>query len=263
MLSTGEFFKYTFKLKNKSVNFLLLLQFIVAIIGACWLAIYNSKLTLLDKWSMGIVMVEITSIFAIIIYLFISTVSNEKINSSKTWQLLPISSKNFYLVNLFSSVLNAIYLVFMQVIMALIVLIPLTAFKEFRKGVGLTYSLILKRMDLILKDVLPISILIVVFMLLFLIALYLFVTTVNFVSTLLVEQLSKNNSKLARFLLIVVIVVITLIIGINMIDLAASINFFSSNTWLQWVRLDGVMIFIDLIFLFLNIWLLKNYHEGR
>ena len=88
-------------------------------------------------------------------------------------------------------------------------------------------------------------------------------TTVNFVSTLLVEQLSKNTSKLARFILIVVIIVITFIIGINMIDLLASINFFSSNTVLQWVRLDGVMIIIDLIFLFLNIWLLKDYHEGR
>ena len=263
MLSFSSLFKYTFKTKNKNVNLLLLLQFAVVIIGALWSALANSHFKPLEKWSQGVVMVGITSFIVILIYLFISIISNEKINSSQTWQLLPISSKGFYLVNLFSSILNAIYLVFMQVIMALIVLIPLTAFKEFRSGVGEIWHKIIEAGEIILKDSLPIFVLIVLFMLFFLIAIYIFVTTVNFVSTLLVEQVSKINSRIARFLLIVALVVIAFIMGINLVDLLDNLNFFNRNTLIEWSQADIILLIIDSFFITLNIWLLKNYHEGK
>ena len=255
--------EYTFKTKNKTVNLLLLLQFAVVIVTAIWSALANSHLKPIEKWSQGIEMVGITSFIVIFIYLFISIISNEKINSSQTWQLLPISSKGFYLINLFSSILNAIYLVFMQVIMALIVLIPLTAFKEFRSGVGEIWHKIIENMDIILKDSLPIFVLIIIFLLFFLIAIYIFVTTINFISTSLVEHVSKNNSRIARFFLIVALVVNTFIIGINLIDLLDNINFFSTNTFIEWGQADIILLGIDIIFTVLNIWLLKKYHEGR
>lgn len=264
MLSFSSLFKYTFKTKNKNVNLLLLLQFAVVIIGALWSALANSHFKPIEKWSQGVVMVGITSFIVILIYLFISIISNEKINSSQTWQLLPISSKKFYLVNLFTSILNAIYLVFMQVIMALVVLIPLTTFKEFRSGVGeIWHKIIENNSGVIFKDTLPIFLLVLLFLLLFYSAIYIFITTINFVSTLLMEKMSKNNTKISRFGLIVVLVIIIFRMACTMLELLYNINFFNTSTLIEWSQANIILLIIDSIFIMLNIWLLKNYHEGK
>ena len=264
MIKFMSLFKYMFKDKNKLVNLLLLIQFVIAIVGGLWLALSSTHYSSLEKWSQGIVMVGVTTPFAILIYLYISIHRSEKINSSQTWQLLPISSKNFYLANLLTAITNGIYLIFAQIIMALIMLIPLTFFNEFRSGVGETWNKLIENYSgVIFKDTLPIFLLVLLFLLLFYSAIYIFITTINFVSALLMEKVSKNNTKISRFILIVVLVIIIFRMAFTMLDLLYNINFFNTSTLIEWSQANIILLIIDSIFIMLNIWLLKNYYEGK
>ncbi|QNQ80394.1 hypothetical protein [Lactobacillus sp. PV034] len=263
MLSSSSLLKYMWCKKNKTVNLLLLMQFIIAIIGAIWSVCANSKFTFWQKWSQGIAMVGITTPFVIIIYLFLSIYRNEKINSSQSWQLLPISSTKLYLINLFTAILNGLYLVLGQILMALVVIIPLIFDEKFRRGTGIIWHKIWSDTTTLFKDDLSIFILSILLILLFAIAIYLFVTTINFVSTLLLEQFSKNNTKFLRFFLVIILVVIAFIMGLYIIDLLSNGNFFSSTGWIEGCQANFVMLIIDAIFLSINLWLFHNYHEGR
>lgn len=263
MISFKTLFKYMWKEKIKSVNFLLLLQFAISIIGASWLALANSQYSSWDKWAQGLVMVSVTTPFVIIIYVFMSIYRNEKISSSQSWQLLPISGQKFYLANLFTAIVNGIYLVIGQIMMMLLVLIPLLFDNKFRSGVGMIWHQLMGEMNLIIKDTLPIFLLVLLLILLFTITLYVVVTTINFVSTYLVEQLSKNNTKILRFFLIVALVVLTFVIGVNVIDLLSKINLFSTNTLLELCQTNIIVIIIDGFFIGLNIWFFNKYHEGK
>lgn len=65
----------------------------------------------------------ITTIFADIVFAALLCWQNEKINLSQTWRLVPISSTKMWLINIFSSLIQCVYIFVIQLAIGFIVLL--------------------------------------------------------------------------------------------------------------------------------------------
>ena len=274
MTKFNALFSTMFANKSKKVNFLIVLQFVATIIIAVWAALAGKDMDNLARWGMGIAVAAGISPFVDMAFVFISSWQNEKYFSSQTWRLVPISSSKFYLANITSSIVNGLYLVLVQLVMILIASIPVTFFKEFRIGVWemsriIGYNWNHHTFWKKIFDAFPIgdvlSLLCGFFF--FAVLVYSFVATIDLSSRTLTDFLTDKYSKLVRFVIIVILVIVVAMFASRYLDVASEIehNLFNSNQnnvvtiWLMNLQL----LVLDVIFSVLNIWILGRFHEGK
>lgn len=272
MTSFNSLFGQMFNNKKSKVNLLVLIQAVAALILAIWmgLSLNNPGSHLIDRWSMGMVVVGSLTPFVDMAYVVISSWQNEKYFSSQTWRLLPVNSSKFYLANLTSSIVNGLYLVLLQVILFIIALLPMFFFHEVRFNIWLASreigriwsgSEFWSKLFSTIPLANMISLLIGFF--LFAILVYSFVTTVDLSSKTISDFMNDRYSKILRFIIVVALVIILFIIGGNLYNtLIQMSHLIDSDIGGIWVT-NAAMIIIDLIFSGINIWLLTMYHEGK
>lgn len=135
MTSFWTLFKGFFREKSKSAYWLLLINVIAALATTVIMFIsirndgqptvnfgdYTAESSVITVGSMTFAgMMAAFAGFIDFAYLIMTTVKNEKINRSQTWQLIPISNGKMYVSNTLSSLASLVYLGIMQLVIELI-----------------------------------------------------------------------------------------------------------------------------------------------
>ncbi|TSO26356.1 hypothetical protein [Lactobacillus sp. LL6] len=149
MTKSWTLFKQLFKQKSKTAYLLIIIQLIAAFVITLF-GIFNSEgmdqaefigVPMHDKLLIYMITFVISflvlSIFTDFAYFIMTSWKNEKINRSQTWQLIPINSEKFYVINTLSSFLSFVYLCVLQALVGIIGAITFyVGSNEFRKGIA-------------------------------------------------------------------------------------------------------------------------------
>ena len=129
MTSFSSIFKELTKNKVRLVRRLVFLQIVVGILLGFW-ALFYSAFEGESKAYFLISFITITPLFDVA-YLFLSSRKNEQVYASQTWRLAPIKESTLLLANLFSAIVDGLYLVVIQLAMILIAGLPIIGTNEF------------------------------------------------------------------------------------------------------------------------------------
>lgn len=180
-------------------------------------------------WAIPFGIAIVSSILGDLIITGLLCWQNEKINNSQTFQLIPFSTSQIWLTNLFSSLLTCAYIFIIQIICCWLMAVPVVIydkgniFSETAKLFGFDqgdFSSILQTLEFLIVLVLLI---------------FASVTFVNYASKIISEILPLNNNKWLRFVIIAVIVVIGLYFAQEINDYL--VNYYIVNT--EIVRQNG------------------------
>lgn len=259
------------KKKRRSVYLLALLQLVAASMFTVWVLLSSSGFSKADRPLAWFVLVFTLAPLADIAYVVLSTWQNEKEYSSQTWRLVPISSSKFYLANILSAIVNGLYLVLIQIGMGIITFLPAIFSKEVRTNIwefGQAISKENQAGTLWHKffATFPIAEMLSAFLafLLFAILVYSSVTLLNLSSRTITDFIPGNHNKVIRFVIMIILVFIFLVIAGNLGGLITQLRWGeTTNSLIGFTESNLIMALIDLILGLLNVWLLKNFHEGK
>ncbi|MBP2057066.1 hypothetical protein J2Z60_000228 [Lactobacillus colini] len=266
-----DLFDELFKTKRRGVHLIILLQVVAAIVLTIWALIAKFEIgePMLYFWEM----MAAASVFADLAYVVVSTWQNERIYKYQTWRLIPISPTKTYVANILSGFVAGVYLVIIQIGLMLISLLPLLTSKDIRIQIGDAAHHLKKVNTHVLwskfwalfswQDLL--SFLIAFF--LFAILVYSAVSTIDLSSKTIADFLPEKFNKIARFCIILVLIIVGDILLSNLSD---AVNGFlnslmdpnHASTYGIWIS-NGTFCIIDIILSGVNIWLLRAYHEGK
>ena len=100
--------------------------------------------------------------------------------------------------------------------------------------------------------------------LLFAILVYSIVTTLNLSSRTITDFLPNKHSKLIRFVIMIVLIFIFIVLTNNLGSLLNQLRWGeTSNGLVAFAEGNLMMTLIDIILGSINIWLLKDFHEGK
>ena len=100
--------------------------------------------------------------------------------------------------------------------------------------------------------------------LLFAILVYSIVTTLNLSSRTITDFLPDKHSKLIRFVIMIVLIFIFIVLTNNLGSLLNQLRWGeTSNGLVAFAEGNLMMALIDIILGSINIWLLKDFHEGK
>lgn len=258
------------KKKRRSVYLLALLQ-LVASIFALWGLFYNGGSSKSDKPIAWFIMVCTFAPLADMAYVVLSAWQNEKEYSSQTWRLVPISSSKFYLANISSAIVNGLYLVLIQIGMGIITFLPAFLSKDVRTNIWEINRALSKEIhagDFWQKfsDSFPIGEILSAFLafLLFAILVYSIVTLLNLSSRTITDFLPDKHSKLIRFIIMIILIFIFIVLTNNLGSLLNQVRWGeTTNSLMGFAESNVMMALIDIILGSINVWLLKNFHEGK
>ncbi|QNQ82318.1 hypothetical protein [Lactobacillus sp. PV012] len=277
MTKFSALFRELLSIRWRSVKTLILLQVVATVL----LSIFGYLKT--AAFHNLTVLVQIFSILAPIVdmlYLVISAWKNEQVYGSNTWRLVPVSSTKLYLGNLLSDIIGGIYLGLLQIVGVILTSLPLLFNKYVRRGLGILFSnkkdglfnpATLREIGNEFKDGGPEFILLalsfLIALLLIILIFYTGVTLLNLSSRVIVDFLPEKFNRLYRFIVLTVLFIVLLIISLNFIEklynnLSIALSLMSGSLESFGVFNVSVGIFV-VIFSLINIWLLKNYYEGK
>ncbi|MEK2461673.1 ABC transporter permease [Lactobacillus gasseri] len=260
------------KKKRRSVYLLALLQLVAASVFALWALFSNGDaFSSQDKPIAWFVMVFTFAPFADMAYVVLSAWQNEKEYSSQTWRLVPISSSKFYLANILSAFVNGLYLVLIQIGMGIITFLPALLSKDVRTNIWEINQAISKSTHAgnfwqKFFESFPIVNMLSTFIafLLFAVLVYSIVTTLNLSSRTITDFLPDKHSKLIRFVIMIILIFIFIFLSDNLINLLNQLRWGeNSNSLLAFSESNLMVALIDVALGAVNIWLLKNFHEGK
>lgn len=277
MATFSSIFKELTKSKVRLVRRLAILQVVVGILLGFW-ALFNSAFAGESKAYFLVAFLMITPLFDIA-YLALSSRKNEEVYSSQTWRLAPIKESSLLFANLFSAVVNGLYLVVLQIGMILASGIPVMGTNEFWKITFKNFGSIGEGklwQEMHVIDLLS-SIALIVLIGIFI---YLAVSLINFTGKIVSDFLPERISKLVYFLVVVLLGCIGLIFLINTYDLILTslTGFLQNGMFLTTLSKDAIdvrsdltsnylilfiVLGVDIILVLVNITLLKKYHEAR
>ncbi|MBP2057067.1 hypothetical protein J2Z60_000229 [Lactobacillus colini] len=274
MTSFTTVFKMSFTNKRRFVQRLAILQFVAAILIAIWWLISEHQVG--TTWRISGLVMFLTLLPVVdIFFLCASSYQNEKLIHTQSWNLIPISTSNLYIANLCSAIAEGIYLIFIQVIMAIVLLIPAATTQDFWKSMQKQLGAIAEEklwQYIRIQDVIGLAI----FIFLVAIFFYCLVSMLNVSSTILSDFVSENYNKIVKL----IIEVILLVLAIILLSKLASFLFDTIEAYLQlgmfkhvlgnnmtvdpsiWVTIIITAI-LDSIMLIINIYLLKNFYEAK
>lgn len=190
MKSFKAVFKQIFLQKVKYIHLVLLIQIITIIL----LALFSNK-----GREINTVLSEIgltSTVIADLVITIILCWQNERINSSQTWQLIPLASSAKYIANVLSSVLGCIYIFIIQLLINFILLLPYLSASPVPININnLEYGVVHDYFQLCVS------------LFLLVLVIFTFVSFVNFLSYLIINIL-PTNTKWVRLLVIVVLTVV-------------------------------------------------------
>ncbi len=258
------------KKKRRSVYLLALLQ-LVASTFALWGLFYNGGSSNSDKPIAWFVMVCTFTPLADMAYVVLSAWQNEKEYSSQTWRLVPISSSKFYLANISSAIVNGLYLVLIQIGMGIVTFLPAFLSKDVRTNIWEINRALAKEThagDFWQKfsDAFPIGEILSAFLafILFAILVYSIVTLLNLSSRTITDFLPDKHSKLIRFVIMIILIFIFIVLTNNLGSLLNQVRWGdTTNGLMSFIENNLVLAFIDIVLGSINVWLLKNFHEGK
>ncbi len=259
------------KKKRRSVYLLALLQLVAASIFALWGFFSNGGFSNSDMPIGWFAMVCTFAPLADMAYVVLSAWQNEKEYSSQTWRLVPISSSKFYLANISSAIVNGLYLVLIQIGMGIVTFLPAFLSKDVRTSIWEINRALSKEThagDFWQKfsDSFPIGEILSAFLafLLFAILVYSIVTLLNLSSRTITDFLPDKHSKLIRFVIMIILIFILIVLTNNLGSLLNQVRWGETrNSLVGFAESNLMMAFIDIILGSINIWLLKNFHEGK
>lgn len=235
MKSFKAVFKQIFLQKVKYIHLVLLIQIITIIL----LALFSNK-----GREINAVVSEIgltSTVIADLVITIILCWQNERINSSQTWQLIPLASSAKYIANVLSSVLGCIYIFIIQLLINFILLLPYLSASPVPININnLEYGVIHDYFQLCVS------------LFLLVLVIFTFVSFVNFLSYLIINILPTNTKWVRLLVTVVLTVVATYILG--------STSTGSISDWLK----PNVQYIIDiLIFGGFDLWLINKYVESK
>ena len=259
------------KKKRRSVYLLALLQLVAASIFALWGLFSNGGFSNSDNPIVWFVMVCTFAPLADMAYVVLSAWQNEKEYSSQTWRLVPISSSKFYLANISSAIVNGLYLVLIQIGMGIVTFLPAFLSKDVRTDIWEINRALAKEThagDFWQKfsDAFPIGEILSAFLafILFAILVYSIVTLLNLSSRTITDFLPDKHSKLIRFVIMIILIFIFSVLTNNLGSLLNQVRWGdTTNGLMSFIENNLVLAFIDIILGSINVWLLKNFHEGK
>ena len=259
------------KKKRRSVYLLALLQLVAASIFALWGLFSNGGFSNSDQPVAWFVMVCTFAPLADMAYVVLSAWQNEKEYSSQTWRLVPISASKFYLANISSAIVNGLYLVLIQIGMGIVTFLPAFLSKDVRTNIWEINRALAKEThadDFWQKfsDSFPIGEMLSAFLafLLFAILVYSIVTLLNLSSRTITDFLPDKHSKLIRFVVMIILIFIFIVLTNNLGSLLNQVRWGdTTNSLIGFIRSNIITGLIDIILGSINVWLLKNFHEGK
>ena len=259
------------KKKRRSVYLLALLQLVAASIFALWGLFSNGGFSNSDKPIAWFIMVCTFAPLADMAYVVLSAWQNEKEYSSQTWRLVPISSSKFYLANISSAIVNGLYLVLIQIGMGIVTFLPAFLSKDVRTSIWEINRALSKETHASdfwqkFSDSFPIGEMLSAFLafLLFAILVYSIVTLLNLSSRTITDFLPDKHSKLIRFVIMIILIFIFIVLTNNLGSLLNQVRWGdTTNGLMSFIENNLVLAFIDIILGSINVWLLKNFHEGK
>lgn len=259
------------KKKRRSVYLLALLQLVAASIFALWGFFSNGGFSNSDMPIGWFAMVCTFAPLADMAYVVLSAWQNEKEYSSQTWRLVPISSSKFYLANISSAIVNGLYLVLIQIGMGIVTFLPAFLSKDVRTSIWEINRALSKEThagDFWQKfsDSFPIGEILSAFLafLLFAILVYSIVTLLNLSSRTITDFLPDKHSKLIRFVIMIILIFVFIVLTSNLGSLLNQVRWGdTTNSLMSFIENNLVLAFIDIVLGSINVWLLKNFHEGK
>lgn len=259
------------KKKRRSVYLLALLQLVAASIFALWGFFSNGGFSNSDMPIGWFAMVCTFAPLADMAYVVLSAWQNEKEYSSQTWRLVPISSSKFYLANISSAIVNGLYLVLIQIGMGIVTFLPAFLSKDVRTSIWEINRALSKEThagDFWQKfsDSFPIGEILSAFLafLLFAILFYSIVTLLNLSSRTITDFLPDKHSKLIRFVIMIILIFVFIVLTSNLGSLLNQVRWGdTTNSLMSFIENNLVLAFIDIVLGSINVWLLKNFHEGK
>lgn len=260
------------KKKRRSVYLLALLQLVAASVFALWALFSNGDaFSSQAKPIAWFVMLSTFAPFADMAYVVLSAWQNEKEYSSQTWRLVPISSSKFYLANILSAFVNGLYLVLIQIGMGIITFLPALLSKDVRTNIWEINQAISKSSHAgnfwqKFLESFPFGEMLSAFLafLLFAVLVYSIVNALNLSSRTITDFLPDKHSKLIRFVIMIVLIFIFIFLSDNLINLLNQLRWGeTSNSLLAFSESNLMVALIDVALGAVNIWLLKNFHEGK
>lgn len=259
------------KKKRRSVYLLALLQLVAASIFALWGFFSNGGFSNSDMPIGWFAMVCTFAPLADMAYVVLSAWQNEKEYSSQTWRLVPISSSKFYLANISSAIVNGLYLVLIQIGMGIVTFLPAFLSKDVRTSIWEINRALSKEIhagDFWQKfsDSFPIGEILSAFLafLLFAILVYSIVTLLNLSSRTITDFLPDKHSKLIRFVIMIILIFVFIVLTSNLGSLLNQVRWGdTTNSLMSFIENNLVLAFIDIVLGSINVWLLKNFHEGK
>ena len=274
MTKFSALFKELFKAKIRGVHLLILFQIVATIILTIWAFISKFEINGGSPEFYFFFMMWITTVLADLAYVVMSTWQNERVYKYQTWRLIPISSTKTYLGNILSGFVAGLYLVLIQIGLVIISILPIFTSKDFRIQVGnavhhfqeVKFSILWSKFWSAFSwgDVL--SVFLAFF--LFAILVYSAVSTVDLSSKAIVDFLPEKFSKIARFCIIVILVILGFILLNNLSTQFGRFydSIFDFNEAISahgiWTS-NATFFTLDVILSGINIWLLSSYHEGK
>lgn len=207
------------------------------------------------------------SFFAVFFYVAFSAIKTEKINTSQTWRLIPLSDGKIYLFNLFSSWLNLICLFIIQ---SLVLLFTMGIFTLLSSKVKDQVAKILSSEQV--KDSLNISIANIVLFCLMIVFLFLaFYSLISLINLTTVTGLEFLPFKSTKFVKTVFRLVCIFLIIFIFNKLSFLFDLIGDNPWVftddSFASFAGIWIVDSLIFnvivIAINVFLINHFVEAK
>ena len=173
--------------------------------------------------------------------------------------------------NILSAIVNGLYLVLIQIGMGVVTFLPALISNDVRTNIWEINQAISKSSHAgdfwqKLSDSFPIGEMLSALLafLLFAILVYSIVTTLNLSSRTITDFLPDKHSKLIRFVIMIVLIFIFIVLTNNLGSLLNQLRWGeTSNGLVAFAEGNLMMALIDIILGSINIWLLKDFHEGK
>lgn len=220
MTTFKSLFKQMFLQKRRYAHLVLLLQ-IFAVIFIFVFSInsneYKSLFVIGNKtnnWDILFWIGCYTTVISDLIFLGLLCWQNEKINLSQTWQLVPVSSIKIWLTNIFSGLIECVYIFIIQVIFGILVITfdclskKVNFFTEITKSAAWNWSWA-DFEGIIELLIYLISICLIVFT---------FVSFSNLLTRTIIDQLPGKNTLIIKILVMALLVIIAVFIAAKLND---------------------------------------------
>lgn len=281
MTSFGTFFSELFREKSKTTYTVYLVQLVCALFAVLSGALSGKLFGKNDAQMVGVPVNGLVvfiislcatflsfSVFAEPIYLIMTSRRNEKINSSQTWRLAPLSDTKTYLANTFSSFASYLYLGILQLVTALVGFILTYAFSaNVRKAFAKIFSQNSKyvagvdwgRFWLAMLEILALIILVGLLW-------YVIISLYNFAIHSVIDFLPASNHFVLFLVRAIVWIVITILLYQIIRRTSGLFNEFLgySSLAIQEMGVAILELFIfNVLFAGINVWLINRFVEAK